>query len=307
MHPQFKLRKLALPEYRLPHPFHIIHQQAQPHLHLLDFRQHPVHQQRLVKRRGHLRHKQRIIRGRIRLGLVGIIAVQRMPQLMHQRTDIVVTLVVVHQDIRMHIVRAAAGIRPRLLARRRIYINPPPGKCPPHHLRVLRPHRFHRRQNQLFRLFHRILLVHLLDHRGIHIAVLQLLHPQHPLLQTQIPVQRFQILIHVLQQSLINRHRNVKLVQLACQRTGIMPRPGIKHVPFDTRIKLHPERPLKPVQTPPERLKHLLPVLPLRNRPVAGITGLVQRYGLTVAECQLRIREVRIAEYLVDRGGRVCQ
>ena len=97
------LRELRLPEHRPLDVLEVTAKQRQPHIVILDRLEHAVDEQRLVERRGHFGHEDRIVGQRVRLGPLREEALHRVPQFVCERTHVVVLAVVVQQHEGVHV------------------------------------------------------------------------------------------------------------------------------------------------------------------------------------------------------------
>ena len=195
-------------------------EQRQPGGVVLGPPQHEVEQQRLVERRGHLGHEDRVVGGRVGLRLVGQPGVHRVARLVGQRREVVVLPVEVEQLVRVDAVdagRVGAGalagggeeVGPAALVAGAAA--PPRSPC----RAARRP-----RAVSACACVGREGEVDLADQRHVEVLVAELRQAEHLLAQLQVAVERRQAAVHVGEQLRVDRGRDVVAEERRLQRAA---------------------------------------------------------------------------------------
>ena len=182
-----------------------------------------AHQQNLIARRGHLRHKDHVVGRAGRLVFGAVVAVQGMPHLMGQGEHAVQRVLVVQQHIRVR-VAVARGIRAAPLALVFVYIDPPAGKSFLQQVGIVFSQHGQGFQHGALGLLKRDLHRRILHHGRIHVVHVQLVHAQQLFPQRHIAVHLVQVPVHRLDQVGVDLRLHLVGVQRGLQRAAVMPR-----------------------------------------------------------------------------------
>ena len=222
-HLQLKLGKHRLPVYGALELVEEVVDQIGAFLFILRLSEQMAHQQNLIARRGHLRHKDHVVGRAGRLVFGAVVAVQGMPHLMGQGEHAVQRVLVVQQHVRVR-VAVARGIRAAPLSLVFIHIDPPAGKSFLQQLGIVLSQYGQSFQHGALGLLERDLHRRVLHHGSIHVVHVQLVHAQQLFPQRHIAVHLVQVPVHRLDQVGVDLRLHLVGVQRGLQRAAVMPR-----------------------------------------------------------------------------------
>ena len=188
--------------------------------------------QRLVDRRRYLGDKDRISCFGIGLRAVGVIGVHRVPQLVRDREDLARRLLVVEQDVRMRAVRAPR-IGATALALVLADVDPPLGERLVEQLAVLFPERREPLLDEFACVVVFQLELRVLDDRHMQVVHVQFVQAQPVAAQFEIARQKRDVLLHALDQPVVDGARHVLTRRRAVEAARIFARTRIERIFFD--------------------------------------------------------------------------
>ena len=228
VHPEFELCKLRLAKYGALDVLEIIPQQRQPRVVVLRVLQDMVDQERLIKRGRDFCHEDRIVRERVRLRLIGEVALHRVSHLVGKRADVRVLPVVIDQHVRMDVIGGAFGIGARTLAFVREQIDPPAVVRALDRAGVFASERRDGFEDEFLRLLRRVGQFDRSDERRVQVVIMKLVQTENALAQLQVSMEGRKILADAIDEAHVDRHRNVRPVQRVLQSRFVLPRFGLK-------------------------------------------------------------------------------
>ena len=119
-------------------------------------------------------------------------------QLMGQCTDILILIIIVHQDIRMDIVYAAVGVGACIFAGIWVNIYPSAFETLFGYFDIIFSQRLQRIKDKLAGLFIRIFQINTFDHRCVKVGIFQLIHTKHSFFQFQVSLKCVKVIMNIL-------------------------------------------------------------------------------------------------------------
>ena len=203
----------------------------------------------------------------------------------------------------MHAVHARR-VRPGALARARQEVGPSGLVAARELAAVLVAERGHRRQRHRHGLVDRVAAVDLLDERRVQVLVPERGEAEHPLAQRQVPVQRRQVRVDVLDELAIDAHGDVVMEHRRLEARGEVVHVGVEDVGLELRVQRRAHRALEPLQRREERLEDLQAVGALGRGARSVVPGGVEANLLARRQLHRGVGEIGVLEHAVDRAGR---
>ena len=261
-----KLGKHRLPDHRAADVVQLAVDQIGPLPVVAGIGQQMMAQQHLVERAGHFGHEDHVAVVLVRLLAGRMPGVHRVPRLVGQRKDLVEHVrLIVHQDIRRAVERAARK-GPALLSLVRIAVAPPPVDQPlRQHAAILAPQRREGLDHQLHRLGPRPLDLQVAEDRHVRVVVVNVAELHLPPPHVIKPVHGRQVLPHRGDQVVIDRLRHVVGKQGRFERRLEIPHLGVIDVLVDRSGQRRGQRVLVADELRVVLMKGRLPHAPVRR------------------------------------------
>ena len=236
-----------------------------------------VEQQRFVRRRGDLRHKDAVRRIDRWLRLVGQHRVHGVAPFVRQGADGFVIVRVVEQHERVDIIRVAIHIGARHLARARVHIHPARLHGRREGFHVVGAQRRGGGEHHLLALGQRERAL-AFQQRRIDVVVRQVLDAQHARAQLEVAVQGGQVGIGLRDQCLVDGRRQMVGVERGALRVSIVAHLRVRGICFELAVQGFAERAFILFPFAEEGVEHQLAVVAPVVAAVFGVRRLVEPY-----------------------------
>ena len=226
-----------------------------------------------------------------------------MAPLVRQRGERFIVVVVVEQQVGMHVVHGAVHVGARALFGARVDVHPAALRALRHGTRVVFAERLDRCQHQFDALADRVFQI-TGDHRRVDVVVTHLAQAQHARAQPEVTVQGGQIEFGLRHQRVVDGARQFVAIERLRQRVRITADFGQRGVLSELLVEAHAEGALKRFPLAPEGIEDQFAISAVAGGAVFFVGSLVEYHFGAVGQFDFGPGHIGIRQRRIDRVGR---